>query len=330
MLASLSTDCAAVVVTVTNNDVQRLRVLFNGMPYGILDLPATTGSRTAELMLTDLFAWMSVHDLPYPDDREDIGVLDFLGVTESILTGVVAKTSLQLSVPLDRRPQMRSLVNVSPENRRVASVLNRPGEKHQWKLRLVDETPAAGSRPLLIYARVLFEKPTDDADVLGTVRWSRPNVPLDDMGSDEKARKRQRRSSMPPSASWGYIMAMTEVHRERPESIFTLPVDAGDLADGKIFLECEVEWPDYITGRGPRRYVVHVYQQTQPLGFLPSAMLTEAAPPPVSGKKLALLVGISKYSRRRSDLEYADDDVVRPTDFRDVQSDVGCYNGITG
>lgn len=304
--AALTPDGTTVTVSSTDARIRRVRVLFNGLLYGYAE---TDG----HLKVADVVLWLAQHGIPIPDDGTEVGELEFVGLTDSLADGIVATTKLRLSVPAGQRP--RAIAGPS-STRRVATALNRPGDKHQWKLRLFDENPAAGSRPLLVYARVLFDTTAmdDEAGVLATVRWTRPSYPLEDVMKregvePEPAPKRLRRSNLPPPASWGYIMAMTEVHLGRPVSVFTLPVDSEDLRDGKPFIECEVEWPQYISGRGPRRYVIHVYQQAQPEACLPPAMVPEAIPAP-EGKKLAVLVGISKYSRRRSDLEYADDDVV--------------------
>lgn len=107
---------------------------------------------------------------------------------------------------------------------------------------------------------------------------------------------------------YGTVTSTTTIDRDSHESIF-MPVIPHD-ANGTV--QCEVA-SSCVTG-GELRYAV--YRQSEYLrSALTDALVMPSARRPAVGLKLAVLVGVSKYTRRPrkriSDLEYADDDIVQ-------------------
>ena len=177
------------------------------------------------------------------------------------------------------------------KQRLVASALRNVNEVHRW------EFPLTGRATVrIVKVQVTFdltaEKPQGDqpTPVLASVRWS-----------------------LPLGQRWGTHTNATTIDHGCDTSVFVVVVP--EDASGSI--QCEIGSSFSITGE--LRYAVyrHTDEINSPILGEPSLVATvpvtpRALPP---GKKLAILVGVSKYTRRpkkrMSDLEYADDDIVQ-------------------
>lgn len=139
-----------------------------------------------------------------------------------------------------------------------------------------------------MWLRLVFDVPPEeeaDKAVLASVRWS-----------------------LTLGKQYGTVTSATTIDADCHESVF-LPVIP---EDSNGIVQCEVGSSHGIVGE--LRYAV--YRQSEAIqSTLPGPQVLPSARRACVGQRLAVLVGVSKYTRRPkkriSDLEYADDDIVQ-------------------
>ena len=171
------------------------------------------------------------------------------------------------------------------ERRLVASVLLKGYDVHRWELPLADATTNHILR-FCVRFDVQHQGPTD---VLATVHWSLPLGP-----------------------GWGTLSGTVDVQQSSPDCVFSPLIPAGSMGA----VQCEIIAAMNLDQKLP--YVIYrdrldTLDMVTPRREKPlSLLITPAA---TVGRKIAVLVGVSKYTRRplkrMSDLEYADDDIVQ-------------------
>ena len=191
-------------------------------------------------------------------------------------------------------------------NRLVASALHGAGNTHHWDFPVAQFFGAAGADAVLCF-RILFDTP-DAAQA--TVEWTLPAA-VSGAGGPPRAR-------IPAAGAWGEIRAVTQISADCAESVFVVPAAAvGTHPDRAV--RCVVAAAAApLFAVGALRYAVYAAATGGSLTLPPVLGHIEEAEPPEqrrAGRKLAVLVGVSKYTRRPqkriSDLEYADDDIVQ-------------------
>lgn len=294
MQAILSDDRLCIQVGPFSDDVCRLRLHFNGVVLYTIPIPPMVSS--LDISTSELLHEIFENHIPIDRQREDIGVLRIQGCAESVEKGIPEECFVKILIPPELMqsitaqraptPTESAVRNAtSTTNRQCAGTLWYPGEKHSWRLS-VDHL-LNGELSLLLCARVVFEAP--QSDPLAIVRWSYGSSVTD-----------QAKVESPPAAkrSRSHVTSTTEVGQTSPTSVFPVWAIKGEP------INCEIEWPLHLGSSGaPKRYAVYLEKNSEP----PSL----CTPTSVGGKRLAVLVGISKYTRKRNgDLEYADDDIV--------------------
>ena len=310
-----------------------VRAFVNGTPVGKgIRVAEPTGSAppphefTVDVRLDEIASTAMCESLPCPiNEGVLLQVYAFDRVGQTITSAELAAVQLPTRRTTTSAP--RSMASAD-QNRLVATAMHNCGDVHAWEFpirHLVQNsrTEDDGGRGLItVYLRALF-----DADPLlfgsgvpiGAVTWSHTpttstTIPL--------SKKRQR---MPPSVAWGEHRCTTMIHQCCTESVFIATLPPSSL-DGVIRCEVSTAVEVHYLTLGGLRYAV--YGRTLPNGtghdhvppLLGSGIEEEdevvdaavAVPTPQPlGKRLAVLVGVSKYSRRRNnDLEWADDDAV--------------------
>lgn len=217
--------------------------------------------------------------------------------------------------------------------RLLAASLQRPGETHGWHFRLQDafgtQQVDSDTPVLQIYLKLSFDASAPllaSADV--KVTWSCRTDP-----SLPPSSKRPRPLS---PAAWGDQSSVTHITGGCYDSVFLCVVPRESL-DGDV--RCSVQWTSgggsgsigdpYSTSAPPLRYAIHGHvvkdiripaplllattNASESNSPIVSSVTTsipanpQANPTPPVGKRRALLVGVSKYSRRRgNDLEWCD------------------------
>ena len=230
---------------------------------------------------------------------------------QGTVLALAAMSQLPVPIARDATPP-----HIADNGRLVASALHGPGDVHRWQFPVERHLEADGDGTSLICVRVLFD--VDNAvcansasqDPLVTVEWEASRI------NDEAPQGR------PPGSAWGQLRASTTVDVSCRESIFCAPVSR----DGSVRCTITVT-PRVQIAPGLIRYAVYIraapdYRPPLLLGGEQSAAAVLGKGCPASprnahepiGKRLAVLVGVSKYTRRpvkrMSDLEYADDDAV--------------------
>ena len=222
---------------------------------------------------------------------------------------VLATASIsELPVPMARNAALTRI----PDNARlVASMLHGAGDTHRWQfpvIRHVDDDDTS-TTPVLVCLRILFD--VNDAQSnssatgksIATVEWEATRVRDD------------RPLGRPPGGAWGQLRGTCTVDASCLESVFCAPASR----DGHIRCTITANTAPVAT-----RYAVYgvATPNFRPPLLLPVEVATAGedrhsgpvSTPLTKGKRLAVLVGVSKYTRRPakriSDLEYADDDVV--------------------
>jgi hypothetical protein len=231
-----------------------------------------------------------------------------LDSADAVLT--VAKLA-QLVLPVSRNHSV--LPASANQNRLVASTLHGPGDIHRWELPMDRFQEAIGSA---VFLRVLFDAAEgtlrDKPSV--TVQWRAMVTAIDGTGAvDDTSRRRN-----PPLAAWGVQSATTMVSNACRQSAFWMTMGPHVRS---VALDISVVSQVPLVP-GALRYVVYAaaadrIPATPPmLGELeePGGEALSERAAAAGGRRLAVLVGVSKYTRkpqkRISDLEYADDDVV--------------------
>lgn len=190
--------------------------------------------------------------------------------------------------------------------RLVASTLHRPGEKHTWRVRIADHLPAHSPTIRLVCLRACLERDAENASA--TVRWTHA------ASTEASAVRPPKRPRI--ARAMGEQNAVVHLEGDVAESVFHFLVGPEETEDSHATVT--IEWPDKAEPiRDGLRYTVHL-QLVSPLAFGASGVLPythatvgSASPPPPErqGKRLAVIVGVSKYSRRRGgDLEFCDED----------------------
>jgi hypothetical protein len=160
--------------------------------------------------------------------------------------------------------------------RAVASALRRPNELHRWEF----PVPADVTERVLNVCVTFEPPPVETTGILATVRWV-----------------------LPLGCQWGTVTGTTLIDKDCLRSSFAPLLPPG--TDSTI--QCEVGYGG--SEASPEmRYVIH--HHVEPRDIPPRETSRSLTP----GRKLAVLVGVSKYTRRpkkrMGDLEYADDDIV--------------------
>jgi hypothetical protein len=159
----------------------------------------------------------------------------------------------------------------------VASALRSTEEVHRWEFPIKNHNQ-------LTSMRVSFECPsveTSSTMTFATVRWT-----------------------VVMGHQWGTTTNTNVINKNCLQSLFTPPIPT----ELDAVVTCELV---YAMNKGAElRYVIH--NQLEPFEY--SNGIAQPRKLLSTGKKMAVLVGVSKYTRRpqkrMSDLEYADDDVV--------------------
>ena len=172
-----------------------------------------------------------------------------------------------------------------PERRLVASVLLKGYDVHRWELPVTDAT----TNHILRFC-VRFDVQQQAASgVLATVHWSLPLGP-----------------------GWGVLSGTVDVQQNSPDCVFAPLIPAGSTG----VVQCEIIAAMSLDQKLP--YVIYrdrldTLDVVTPRREKPLSLLI--SPAATVGRKIAVLVGVSKYTRRpqkrMSDLEYADDDIVQ-------------------
>ena len=172
-----------------------------------------------------------------------------------------------------------------PERRLVASVLLKGYDVHRWELPLADAT----TNHILRFCVRFDVQQQGPTDVLATVHWSLPLGP-----------------------SWGALSGTVDVQKNSPDCVFAPLIPAGSTGA----VQCEIIAAMNLDQKLP--YVIYrdrldTLEVVTPRHEKPLSLLI--SPAATVGRKIAVLVGVSKYTRRpqkrMSDLEYADDDIVQ-------------------
>lgn len=294
MKAIASEDRLVIQVGPFADDVCRLRLHFNGVVLYTIPIPPLVSS--LDISTSELLHEILENHIPIDREREDIGVLRIQGCSESIDKGTTEECFVNIVIPSDLVRSITAQRSSTPTEsvvrnatsttkRQCAGTLWYPGEKHSWRLSV--DNLLNGELSSLLYARVVFEAP--QIDPLAIVRWSYGSFP----------KERAQVESPPVSKrSRSHVTSTDEVGQTYPTSVFPVLAIQGET------INCEIEWPLYLGSAGaPKRYAVYVEKNTEPPPM--------CAPASIGGKRVAVLVGISKYTRKRNgDLEYADDDIV--------------------
>lgn len=245
----------------------------------------------------------------------------------------LAEASLS-ACQLPPAPEVQRSAATAPWNGRlVAAALQHPGETQSWRLRVGDAIAALSSCPsdvAQVYMRVTLE-PDLSAMPPGivVVTWS---CHYHRSTTDPPSAKRPR--PLQPAA-WGTqtVTAQLGGSAAGRDSVFLCPVPRS-ATDAEV--HCTLQWQPLASPLAVMRYAVHGHvlpEVSVPASLLhatedpapstgmmmgdaaaappatPNHALVPSPPPSSPPQKLAVIVGVSKYSRRpRGDLEWCDED----------------------
>jgi hypothetical protein len=311
------------------SEAKSVRAFINGTPVSkrinVDNSTEQSSSRaegvTLEIGIGEIANTAMCASLPFPSNE---GVLLQVYAFDSAGQPIASASIPTMQLPRCRGAPMMSVPSAATaeQNRLVATAMHNPGDMHVWEFPIrrlgVDFNPNKQTAIFAVYLRAIFEA---DPVLLcsgvgiGAISWSHtPPTALHFVGAQPP-----KRQKMPPPIAWGEHRAITHIDKDCMESVFmvTLPVTS---LDGMIRCEVTTALDAYII-LGGLRYaiygrIVEFMGNAPTLGVVACPQLDE--PPPVvetmvteKGKRVAVLVGVSKYTRRRnSDLEWADDDAV--------------------
>lgn len=283
---------------------ENVRIFLNGVPSCSLDVPS--GDRTLSvpmqtILLTPTICHLPLQSTPGLRALVQMYALDAAGAR-------IGETGISVELSLKQKHQ-RSNECVS-QNRILATAMHGLGDIHRWDIPISSirgiEQCYPGTGLALLYACVVFDLPAYATGSIASVSWGRGAI-----GSN----KRKRRTPVP--AAWGTVSPANEITATTTESAFATLVDPCGVSDNILHLQIEALSVASVWPLGGLRYAVYAYMVPQPSSLLPTILsppVTNNHQPPAephTSKRLAVLCGISKYTRRRgSDLEYADDDIV--------------------
>ena len=312
---------------VVPSDTKSVRAFINGTPVSrrinIEQCVGQSASRaegvTLEVALNDIASTAMCASLPFPANEGVLLQVYAFDAAGQPITSAVIPT---MQLPRCRLAPMTSVPSqaTTEQNRLVATAMHNPGDVHVWEFpvrRLVgNQTLTKGHDIFTVYLRAMFEaEPVllGSGVSIGAITWSHTPATHAPGGSSSK---RQR---LPQPAAWGEHRATTYLDKDCMESVFmaTLPMSS---LDGMIRCEVNTALDAYIVFGGLRYAIfgrIMEYMGNAPfLGIVSTCEAEEPSAPVIEtiqekGKRVAVLVGVSKYTRRRtSDLEWADDDAV--------------------
>ena len=294
---------SAVLVGGVPQTATRLAGFLNGLPSWSQELPA---DRPEGVVVEDAFVPSPSHDPagPLRSPLPCLVVVALDAASAEVGRGLVVRPA----APPERGDAPEP---AEPTGRLVASTLRVAEEAHLWSVTLA----GGGATATQYLLRVTFEAPSAGEGVgpFAEVAWQAQR-PTQAHAEDPRPSKRARRRLLPPQA-WGLPATTTPLDGDCLDAAYVCVVPPDARA---VELQCVVSRRGAAApGSTLLRYALHCLP-LGPLTVPPTALLATRATAdedepqaPMSprggsgGRKRAVIVGVSKYSRRpRGDLEY--------------------------